>query len=350
MADRPDGAPPRLRPLGVAAAILGLLLFVWALRQTGTSQILEGARRVGWGFLVILALSGLRFWVRAWAWAIATDAIPPLRVRETFPALVAGDALGNLTPLGLFVSEPVKAAYVRPRVPLMDALTGITIENLLYTMSVAVVIAAGMVALLVLFNVGEAARDIAVGALVVIALAFALGGFMLTRQVKLVSRGVEAMERHGRAPAAVVSRLETLRTFEDLIYGFAGRHPQRVASILGLELAFHVLGVVEMWFTLALLVGAAAPTLLNTFVLESVNRTIMVAFKFVPLRLGVDEVGTELLTRTLGLPAGVGVTMALVRKVRMLAWAAVGVAILARRPFGRRAERSEARGQRPEGR
>ena len=172
MADRPDGAPPRLRPLGVAAAILGLLLFVWALRQTGPSQILEGARQVGWGFLVILALSGLRFWVRAWAWAIATDANPPLRVRETFPALVAGDALGNLTPLGLFVSEPVKAAYVRPRVTLMDALTGITIENLLYTMSVAVVIAAGMVALLVLFNVGEAARDIAVGALVVIALAF----------------------------------------------------------------------------------------------------------------------------------------------------------------------------------
>jgi hypothetical protein len=57
MGDRPDGSPARLRPLGVAAAVLGLLLFVWALRQTGTTQILEGARRVGWGFLVILALS-----------------------------------------------------------------------------------------------------------------------------------------------------------------------------------------------------------------------------------------------------------------------------------------------------
>ncbi len=335
MGDRPDGSPARLRPLGVAAAVLGLLLFVWALRQTGTTQILEGARRVGWGFLVILALSGLRFWVRARAWALATDATPPLRVGETLPALVAGDALGNLTPLGLFVSEPVKAAYVRPRVSLMDALTGITVENLLYTMSVAVVIAAGMAMLLLLFNVGEAARDIAGGALVVIALAFAVGGVMLARQVKLVSRGVELLERRGHAPAALAARLEKLRTFEDLIYGFAGRHPRRVAGIVGLELVFHVLGVVEMWFTLALLAGAAAPTLLNTFVLEAVNRTIMVAFKFVPLRLGVDEVGTELLTRTLGLPAGVGVTMALVRKVRMLAWSAVGVAILARRPFGR---------------
>lgn len=61
------------------------------------------------------------------------------------------------------------------------------------------------------------------------------------------------------------------------------------------------------------------------------NRTITVVFKFVPLRLGVDEVGTELLTRTLGLPAGIGVTMALVRKARILSWTAIGVSMLVAR-------------------
>ena len=105
--------------------------------------------------------------------------------------------------------------------------------------------------------------------------------------------------------------------------------------LLALESSFHVLGVAEVWVTLQLLAGAAAPTLLTTFVLEAVNRTIMVAFKFVPFRLGVDEAGTELMTRTLGLDFGTGVTMAIVRKVRMLVWSAVGVAILAGRGFRR---------------
>jgi hypothetical protein len=88
---------------------------------------------------------------------------------------------------------------------------------------------------------------------------------------------------------------------------------------------------VEVWLTLVLLLGASAPGLLTAFILEVVNRTIMVLFKFVPLRIGVDEAGTELLARTLGLGAGVGVTMAIVRKVRMLVWTAVGVALLVRR-------------------
>jgi hypothetical protein len=70
-----------------------------------------------------------------------------------------------------------------------------------------------------------------------------------------------------------------------------------------------------------------------------VNRTIMVVFKFVPLRLGVDEIGTELLTRTLGLPVGMGVTMAVLRKARMIVWSAIGIAFLVRRGLASRENR-----------
>jgi hypothetical protein len=327
----PDGVRAGLRPLGVAAAVLGLVLFAWSLRQAGIATVADGIRRVGAGFLVILALSGLRFWVRARAWALATDSPLPLRLRDTFPGLVAGDALGNLTPLGLFVSEPVKIAFVRTRLTLMEAVAGIAIENLVYTLSVGLMIAAGMVTLLFLFDVADLVQHVAIGALVAIGVTLAVGAFIIARQVKIVTRVLAFISRRPRGPAAVVSRLEKLRTLEDLVYGFARRYPARAGSLLLLELAFHVLGIVEIWFTLALLAGTTAPTLLGTFVLEAVNRTIMVLFKFVPLRLGVDEVGTELLTRTLGLAAGVGVTMAVVRKARMIAWSAIGVGFLLRR-------------------
>lgn len=326
----------RLSLLGVASAIAGLVLFALTLYETGTTPVVEGIRRVGAGFVVVVVLAGLRFLVRAWAWVLCTDAgAGRLTLADTMPALLAGDALGNLTPLGLFASEPAKAAFVRHRVSLMHGLAGVALENLFYTFSVAVVIAAGTAALLFLFDVPPVLRQASLLALAMVVAVVVAGTIVLAWQVKVVSRTLSWLERRRVGPAGLHARLEKVRALEDTIYGFTGRHAARLPGIFTLEAAFHVLGVAEVWFVLWLLVDSSAVTWLSTFVLESVNRTITVVFKFVPLRLGVDEVGTELLTRTLGLPVGLGVTMAIVRKARMLFWAGVGVAILARRGLTR---------------
>lgn len=330
MPARPAAPRPRLSPFGLVAALLGLVLFAYTVQQTGLRPIADGLRRVGAGFLVILLLSGLRFWVRARAWTLATDGPSDLRVRDTLAAFMAGDALGNLTPLGLFVSEPVKAAFVRSRVTVLSALSGIAVENLFYTLTVALVITSGTVALLSLFPIPRGLQAAALAALAGVLALGAAGAVVLLRQIRIVSGTLAWLERRNRAPARLAARLAPLRDLEDRIYGFAGRHPDRLLPILALETSFHALGVAEVWVTLSLLAGSDAPTLLTTFVLESVNRTIMVAFKFVPLRLGVDEAGTEALTRTLGLTTGIGVTMAIVRKARMLVWAGVGVGVLVR--------------------
>ncbi len=117
----PASRPPAARRLGGAALpSAGLALFAYTLRETGLDTVADGFRRVGLAFLAIVVLSGLRFAVRAWAWVLCTEPPHDLRLRDTFPALVSGDALGNLTPLGLFVSEPTKAAFVRDRVSLMQ--------------------------------------------------------------------------------------------------------------------------------------------------------------------------------------------------------------------------------------
>jgi hypothetical protein len=334
---RPDRTPPRVSPTGVAGAILGVLLFAYTLRQTGLAPIAEGIRRVGLGLVVIVVLAGLRFATRAWAWVLCDETPGGLRLRDTFPALLAGDAAGNLTPLGVFVSEPMKAAFVRHRVTLMSALSGIAVENLFYLLTVALVIAAGTAALLFEFDVPRALRTASLVGLAIVVGVVAASGLVLGRQWKLVSGTIAWLDRRDAGPVALRVRLEKLRALEDGVYGFHQRHPHRAAPILLLEAAFHVLGVVEVWLTLVMLLGPAAPGLLTTFILEAVNRTIMVLFKFVPLRIGVDEAGTELLARTLGLGAGVGVTMAIVRKVRMLFWTAVGVALMVRRGFTRRA-------------
>ena len=106
-----------------------------------------------------------------------------------------------------------------------------------------------------------------------------------------------------------------------------------MAGARAAEAAYHAAGVAEVYVTLAWL--TSPPTLLVAFILETRNRLTTVIFKFVPMRLGVDEAGTALLANVLGYTTATGVTLALVRKVRVLFWTAIGVALLARRGFRR---------------
>lgn len=69
-----------------------------------------------------------------------------------------GDALGNVTPFGVLISEPSKVAFVRRRVGAEAAISAVTIENLFYIASVVVVFVCGTGALLLSFDVGIAQR------------------------------------------------------------------------------------------------------------------------------------------------------------------------------------------------
>ena len=71
--------------------------------------------------------------------------------------------------------------------------------------------------------------------------------------------------------------------------------------------------------------------LLYAFILESAGRVINVAFRFIPMRVGVDEVGSDAVARVLGLATGTGVLLGLSRKLRVLFWTLIGVALIAKR-------------------
>ena len=194
------------------------------------------------------------------------------------------------------------------------------------------IIAAGTVALLFTFDVPRPLQIASLAAMTTVLLIVCAGALVLARGWRVLSAAVVWLDR--RAPVALHTRLAKLRAIEDHVYGFAARHPGRLGPVLLADAGFHALAIAEVWVTLALLTGTW-PALLPTFVLEAVNRTITVVFKFVPLRLGVDEAGTEVLTRTLSLSAGLGVTMAIVRKARVLFWSAIGVAFLTQRGMRR---------------
>ena len=285
MDDFDDAVPalvPRRRvsPGGLVAALFGAALFAYTVQQTGLDPIVSGMRSVGWGFLAILALSGLRMVVRALAWSLCTEGPQPLRLRDTFPAFVTGDALGNLTPLGLFASETAKTMFVRHRVPLMTALSGLAIENLIYSLTVAADDLGGRGGAAPQLHVSRPLQVLSVAAVAGMMLVLAATAWVLTRQVRVISGLIDWLDRHALAPGRVAHRLENLRTLEDRVYGFHRRHPDRLLPVLALEGVYHAAGVAEIYVTLAWL--AVPPTIIVAFILETFNRLTQRGFQIRP--------------------------------------------------------------------
>lgn len=330
----------RHKAIGIIFTVLGVLLFAYFVKKAGPGEISSGIRRLGFGFLIVLALGGVRQAVHAICWVKACE--PPYRLRfwDAFRARLMGEAL-NLLPLGPVLSEPSKVLFIRDRIPLMAGISALAIENVFYALSVALFISAGALTLLQEFDLPQPLRYVSIGALVAIVVIVPVGALVIRKQLRFISGALAFAGNRGIARRKISDVLPRVRTIEDRIYGFYERNHSRFFLILAIEMCFHISGVVEGYVTL-FFISPVAPTLLTAFILESVNRLINVVFKFIPLRAGVDEGGTSMLAKVLGFSPTTGVTLAIVRKGRDIFWAAIGVLLMIHRGISLRATARES--------
>ena len=102
-------------------------------------------------------------------------------------------------------------------------------------------------------------------------------------------------------------------------------HHRRCAEVLAIETASHLLLILEVWVVLRALGFSGA---LHALIIEGGAKLIGLVFAFVPGQVGAAESVYVLLARAVGVPAAVGLTLALVRRVRGLLVGAIGVGAL----------------------
>ncbi len=302
-------ASRRRHLLTIACTLGGAILFAYVIRSTGTADIAEGIRRVGWGLVTILVLAGLRFAVRAACWRMCMPANTSLSFNQALSAFLAGDAVGNITPLGLLASEPTKVLLTR--------------HHLATGASVAAMIAIGLIVVLITVPLPFEWQEGIVAAMVA-GIAAGAAGLWLLRGTWDSSRGARPRWRE---------RLASVRL---AVVGFYEANPRRLQQAFVLELSFHALAVLEVFLTLRWLLGDLSPTLAQAVVFETLNRVMTVAFKFVPFRIGVDEALSGAIAPSLALNPAAGVSLAVVRKVRSVFWSLIGLGVVAAHPTSNR--------------
>ena len=292
---------------------------------------MEGVVRFGpAGFAVILFLYFLRLCVRSYAWMLSVFDHKGLRLRDALPAVIIGEALSSMLPLGILISGTSKALAVRKRMPLVVAMSSVATENLFFSFTTGFfLVAGGMVALRVLALDERLALTVdAAIAIVVILMIF--GVVALVRQWHFASELCEWVYQKGFFRRVLERGRFDVRLFENLLYGFYRRYPKRFVPICLLETAYHLIGIVEVWYILSRLTGSYASPV-TSFLLESISRMIIVLFKLIPFVIGVDEAGAQFIGSFFALAAGVGLTLAIIRKGRILFWTAAGIVLIVKR-------------------
>lgn len=319
----------RLQIAVVIGTIFGASLFTYFVYQTGWREIFAGVSKIGWGFLLLIALYAVRLSTRATAWRASLEKPFKLNFPDAFRAVVIGEALSSLIPLGVLVSGTAKAVVVSRKIPFWVALASVATENLFYSLATSIVIILGAIAFILSFNLPFEWQMAGYVVVAVSILTILFGVFAIVRQWKFLSRTAEIIFQTGFLPNFLAVRRARISEFENQIFGFYRRQPHRFFPLLLLELAFHTCGVLEVLLILNF-VSEYAPTLFSAFLLETINRVIIIVFKLVPLGLGVDEAGAQFITETLGIGAGLGVIIAIVRKANRLSWAIFGIILMSR--------------------
>jgi Lysylphosphatidylglycerol synthase TM region len=307
-----------LRTAGFAVTVAGALLLVWSIRTAGAPAVADAIRHLGPGFVVVCALGGLRCVLRTVAWRLCLEEASLLTFGRAFSAYLAGGAIGNISPFGFFISEPSKVVLVKDQLAASASIAALAVENLFYIVSVAFMLVTGTTGLLVLAApLPMAALRVSLTVLAVVVGATLAGTWAVAGRRRLAST----------LAARLGAGTSRLRDIEDRVFGFAERHPDRWLPVALCQVFFQASAVFEIWLVLRLITGHA-PSLLTAFVFESVNRTITIAFQFVPMWLGVDEAGNGLIAAALGISPAAGVSLALARKGRILLWTTIGLALL----------------------
>lgn len=320
----------RLKAVVIISTALGLCLLGYFVYSIGFRELIGNIAHFGFvGFFVIVSIYFVRICLRSAAWKLSVHEPYKLRLRDTVPAVMIGEAMSSMIPLGILISGTSKAVAVRKHIPLVAGLSSVATENLFYSLTTSVFLIIGSLTFVRSFPIDDGWRitiDILIAAIVAIMIFLIL---LIVRQWHFASETCEFLYRKGILKGVLRTGRVQIRLFENLIFGFYRRYPRRFVPIIILETVFHILGVVEVLFILSRISGNG--TFLNSFLLESVSRLITIVFKLVPFLVGVDEAGARFVAETAGIGAGIGITLALIRKGRIVFFALAGLSLIVKR-------------------
>jgi putative ABC transport system permease protein len=333
LAEAPDASPTNnsrryIVWLQSLAFLLGLSLLIYVINRVGVQPLFDALLRIGFGFFVIVGLSGLRHVLRTISMRAAVPAEHRrITFRQAFAARLGGEAISFLTFTGPLLGEATKVALLRKRVPLTYGVPALVVDNLLYNLSVVFFILSGAVVMLIRYPLPREVNLVLLGIAAVAASGILIAGIAAKRRVMLLTWIIDRLAQLRLSPKVILKRRHHIYHLESKVYDFYKHHPGAFFLMIACNLLAHVASVTEVFLALKML--GFETHVAQAYIIESLTKVINAVFAFVPGTIGVYEGGTEvILQKGLGFTPAAGLALALVRKAAIVSWTSAGLLVL----------------------
>jgi glycosyltransferase 2 family protein len=302
----------------VAAALIGLALFVWLLLHIGIAQIWDAIARVGFGGFVLLAAAGIAVVAMlGTAWLALIPNAQPRDVLTFILGRQTRDSAGDILPFsqlgGIVIgARAVILRGVSPALAFASAITDVTTELMAQIVFILIGIALCIERLRGSETTAPYVNGLILGTLLLVP---GVAAFVILQQ-----RGsAMAQSLAGRfLPAA----LKHTSAFSDAMRAMYDS-PARLAVSSTIHLLSWVASAGLIWLSVRLI--GARLDFFSCIAIEALLAALRSATVFIPAAIGIQEAGYAALMPLFGLGPEIGLAVSLLKRARDIV---VGVPVL----------------------
>jgi uncharacterized protein (TIRG00374 family) len=310
-------------PLRLLAGTFGVSLFAYLVHRAGPAKLLESMATLGWGLALVMAWGGVAHVVKTWAWRLTLlGEKRRVSFARMFGLRLASEAVGQLGGLGQVFGEGLRVSMLGPAMPLASGISSVTIDRAFFIISAAVVSITGLLAVLIVLPLPHALALYASLFVSILLGVVLLTAVAVRKRWPMLSGTAQILGRIPYFKGWVERKRSLIRSVENNLLDFYHHTPGAFWASFVLNLACHASAVFEVYLILWLM--GARVSLFGALAIEALTKLVNIVGTFNPGNIGTYEGGNMLIVKMFGLSGAAGLTLAFIRRLRAIFWAAVG--------------------------
>lgn len=308
--------------------IIGILVLVFLFKTFGIQQTITHILSLGWGFWLIASIFIFSHIFLTLGWKLLINYPVDFKTFITLIlARIAGDSTSSINAFGSIAGEPLKAMYVKDRIPFEIGLASVVLDRTAHSVANALMFLTGIVLSIFILSLPV---HLTVMALSFFALVIAGIAIIIQKQRQgLIDFIVSAIPERYKGKLITEERKQKINQLDEeikFIFSSKSRINKFIISILLHYFAVIISCTVEIYLILMFL--GIPFTIVHALFLYVFGLFLTSIMFFIPANLGISEGSYTLALKLLGYDPSLGLTIGIVRRLRTFVWSVIGILIL----------------------